>query len=370
MKKSLLALAVAAAVSPAAFAQTNVTLYGIVDAGVSFDRVGSTPVTNAAGQTVGFANNTSYTTRINSGYMSTSRFGITGVEDLGGGLKGLFTLEMGVAVDTGAFSTNGQNQPAFNRRSFVGVQGGFGTVALGRDYTPFFWAQLATDNLGYGLYGNLLNEIDVVGSSNQFLRADNAVFYTSPKFGGLTVRAMASAGNENISGVRALGRMYGIGGEYGAGPLTVAAAFQTRALQNAVGTGTSDRRDYVVGAKYNFGLFSLGAGYAGIDPPGGNNRADQYWLGGSIGLGRGSLLAQWAQMRQDAPAGLKPRANTYAVAFTYPFSRRTTGYVSYGQVNNNATSSIRLWASDNFVGNAGAAGADPRGLVLGIRHSF
>lgn len=211
MKKSLLALAVAAAVSPAAFAQTNVTLYGIADVGISADRTG--------------VNGQDTAIRVNSGYMSTSRFGITGSEDLGAGLKGIFTLELGFGGDTGGFTQYRGNPGSptaspqgaatqagttnqfgttiaagFNRRSFVGLQSGFGTIALGRDYTPFFWAQLATDNLGYGLYGNLLNSTALSGTGSElFSRVSNAIFYTSPKFAGLTVRAMASAGSESFN---------------------------------------------------------------------------------------------------------------------------------------------------------------------------
>ena len=418
MKKSLLALAVAAAVSPAAFAQTNVTLYGIADVGVSGDRTG------LGGQSTAI--------RVNSGYMSTSRFGITGTEDLGAGLKGIFTLELGFNGDTGGFTSYRGNPGAptaspqttagttttnaalantnqfgsnisagFNRRSFVGLQSAFGTIALGRDYTPFFWAQLATDNLGYGLYGNLLNSTALSGTGSElFSRVSNAIFYTSPKFAGLTIRGSVSAGSEsfagsnNVPGVtpRLANQFWGLGAEYGLGPLSVAAAYQqVRLATVAAGAftgGTNIRRDWTVGAKYNFGLFSLGGGYAQIDPrdfalvtaggigPVNDNR--QYWLGGTVGLGRGSLIVQWNRVDQKyaAVAGLTPadgKADTWAVSYTYPFSRRTTAYATLGYVRNNNSSALGLFASDNVVGGGGglaARGADPRGFALGVRHSF
>lgn len=416
MKKSLLALAVAAAVSPAAFAQTNVTLYGIADVGVSADRTG--------------VNGQDTAIRVNSGYMSTSRFGITGSEDLGAGLKGIFTLELGFGGDTGGFtqyrgnpggptaSPQGAASQAgttnqfgttiaagFNRRSFVGLQSGFGTIALGRDYTPFFWAQLATDNLGYGLYGNLLNSTALSGTGSElFSRASNAIFYTSPKFAGLTIRGMASAGSESFNGnipgavaPRLANQMFGLGAEYGAGPLTVAAAYQqvrlatvaTIAGAPAFTGGTDIRRDWTVGAKYNFGLFSLGGGYAQIDPRdfallngatvglGGIDDARQAWLGGTIGLGRGSLIVQYNHVQQRYINQGDGNARTWAVAYTYPFSRRTTAYATLGYVNNSANSALGLFASDNSVGGGaaaaartGAAGADPRGFAIGVRHSF
>ncbi|MFP5413339.1 MAG: porin, partial [Gammaproteobacteria bacterium] len=88
MKKSLLALAVLGAFAGAAAAQTNVTLYGIADAGIGWT---DTDKANADG-----------IARVVSGTQSTSRFGIRGSEDLGGGLKATFNIEAGVNWDTGA----------------------------------------------------------------------------------------------------------------------------------------------------------------------------------------------------------------------------------------------------------------------------
>ena len=131
MKKSLIALAVLAA-SGAAMAQSSVTLFGIVDA------------TYAYGS--GSAGNKSQLT--NSGYNS-SRLGFRGVEDLGGGMSASFWLEAGVNNDNGSGANTSTNNQAsgstggggltFNRRSTVSLNGGFGEVRLGRDYTPQFW---------------------------------------------------------------------------------------------------------------------------------------------------------------------------------------------------------------------------------------
>lgn len=406
MKKSLVAAALSAVLTPAAFAQTNVTLYGIADAGVSADRTGGSGV--------------STTVRVNSGYMSSSRFGVTGTEDLGAGLKGVFTLELGYDIDTGGFKQyrgnpgniqpSPQNQTAiaatdargtnifggFNRRSFVGLQGGFGTIALGRDYTPFFWAQLATDTLGYGLYGNLLNLTSVTGTGSElFSRVSNALFYTSPKFAGLTIRGAFSAGGESFGASTPAGtpvalprranQLFGVGAEYGLGPLVVTAAVQEVRLANFALTpattpgvapttatftgGTSDRRDWTVGAKLNLGVFGLAGGYARVDPQG-RARAQQAWLGATVGIGRGSLLFQVNRIEQEfAATTAEGTADTASLSFTYPFSRRTTAYATYGYVRNNSNSAVGLFASDNSVA-AASAGSDPRGFALGVRHSF
>eukprot|EP01036_Dinobryon_divergens_P002144 gene2144-2828_t len=139
MKKSLIALAVLAA-SGAAMAQSSVTLFGVVDATYAY---GSGSVSNKSQLT-------------NSGYNS-SRLGFRGVEDLGGGLSASFWLEAGVNNDNGTGGvTNTNNQAAtstgggltFNRRSTVSLNGGFGEVRLGRDYTPQFWNLTVFDPFG------------------------------------------------------------------------------------------------------------------------------------------------------------------------------------------------------------------------------
>lgn len=229
----------------------------------------------------------------------------------------------------------------------------------------------------------------------QPLRASNGIFYTSPKFGGVTVRANYGAGAESFGGVAAAPKQhqtqYGISAEYGAGPLTLAAAYQEIRLANATVAGgvtaftggTSTERDAIIGAKYNFGAFSVGGGAAQIDPvdsgpAGTGNKARTYWLGGTVGLGKGTLLAQVSTFRgdqgaylggQSAATGPRPRANIFGVAYTYPFSRRTTGYVAVGATNNNASAAMPLRGAANSVGGA-VFNADPRGIAVGVRHTF
>src|SRR5450830_704278 len=101
MKKSLIAIAVLAATSSAAFAQSNVTIYGILDAGITSERGG------AAGNV----------TKVTSGAASASRLGFKGTEDLGGGLSAVFKLEAGVKVDDG--SLDNTNSVLFNREAYV-----------------------------------------------------------------------------------------------------------------------------------------------------------------------------------------------------------------------------------------------------------
>jgi predicted porin len=118
-KKTLIALAILGAFTGVASAQTSVTVYGVADAGLVFEGGG------AAGSV----------TKLSTGVQSGTRLGFKGVEDLGGGLSAKFLLETGIKIDTGGFNQGGT---AFGRQDYVGLEGGFGSVTLGRQYTPVF----------------------------------------------------------------------------------------------------------------------------------------------------------------------------------------------------------------------------------------
>ena len=132
MKKSALALAVLAALSlnNSATAQTNVQVYGLIDAGVE--------AVNHAGP------NDHGVVRVISGGKNTSRWGFRGTEDLGGGLKAVFQLEGGILLDTGA--TDG---PLFKRQANVGLEGGFGRVVIGRSFTTTYDLVIKVDPMGF-----------------------------------------------------------------------------------------------------------------------------------------------------------------------------------------------------------------------------
>jgi len=155
MKKTLLALAALAATS-AAFAQSSVTLYGVLDA--SLEKVkGDHQVT-----------------RVSSGNLATSRLGFKGTEDMGGGLKTNFVLESAVSVDSGAAPTN----RFFDRAAWVGLQGGAGELRLGRQDSSI--GVLAGDTSILG--GQAYDDLKIVGTraAAGYRRIDNALTYLLP----------------------------------------------------------------------------------------------------------------------------------------------------------------------------------------------
>lgn len=213
MKKSLIALAALSA--SAAFAQSTVTLYGVVDAGYTYD---------------GKA-----TTFTGGGVNGTPRLGFRGTEDLGGGLKAVFQVETGFNSGKETATLIG------NRGAFVGVAGGFGTVTLGSSVlSPSFYARAATDASTTNNYS-----IYTIGGD---ARLDNSINYTSPNFSGLTARAsmVQRADNANKAATD-------ISAVYENGPLTVAASMADN--------GKAEGKGSFIGAAYNLGMAKVFVNY-------------------------------------------------------------------------------------------------------------
>ncbi|MFA7665881.1 MAG: porin [Burkholderiaceae bacterium] len=337
MKKTLLALAVTGAFAGAAVAQTNVTLYGIADAGIGMadsDVPGSDSIVE-----------------VFSGVQSTSRFGVRGSEDLGNGLKAVFNIEAGIDYGTG-----NHDAQFWQRRAVVGLAGSFGEVRLGRDYTPGFLAAGTTDVMGYGMFGNWLTYTAQGGNLGVATRASNGLHYTGT-FGGVTVRAMYATG-EDHSGNN-VGDMYGLSGVYAAGPLTVQGYFQS--IDN--GTGNDDQ--YGVGVQYRFGAFRVAVNYGMADRDDGLEH-EGIGVGAGIKLGSGELLVNYIQQELDSAGS--PEAKSFGIAYVHPLSKRTNLYASYGQLDNKDGAAFGLRYSQSFVGTS--ANQDPKAFAVGIRHMF
>ena len=177
LKKSLLALAVLGTVSGAASAQTNVTFYGIVDAGIDYDTS-----KNAGGAKWA----------LQSGQQSSSRFGIKGSEDLGGGLSTKFTLENGFQLDDGTlkYPVNATTPRLFGRQAWISLDGGFGSVKLGRQYSSMFLALGAIDPFGISTAANAQNLFGYgVDALDPISRSDNTISYTTPTVAGFSALA-------------------------------------------------------------------------------------------------------------------------------------------------------------------------------------
>jgi len=273
MKKTLIVAAVAASFATAANAQSSVTLYGLIDAGFSYVNNEAAPNT-AKGSAAAF--------RLSSGNLNGSRWGLRGTEDLGGGMKAIFTLESGFSMGNGQ-ALQGQNGSAsgteFGRQAFAGISTAqFGTVTLGRQYDSVvdYLAPLTVNGSWGGTYFS--HPFDNDNTQNSF-RVNNSVKYQSANYSGLTFGGLY--GFSNQAGGFANNRAYSAGAQYANGPLKIAAAYlqlQNPGANNAggavtdngaaatvltklVGASVETQRTYGAGASYAVGPLTVGGAW-------------------------------------------------------------------------------------------------------------
>ncbi|KAG0164460.1 hypothetical protein DFQ30_009929 [Apophysomyces sp. BC1015] len=218
MKKSLLALAAWGAFAGAAHAQSSVTLYGIIDEGLNY-------TSNSGGHTLW---------SLSSGVMQGSRWGLRGTEDLGGGLKAIFTLENGFDVNTGKFDRGGLE---FGRQAFVGLSSSrFGTLTLGRQYDSVvdYVGPLEAGNQWGGYIAVHPGDLD---NFNNTYRANNSIKYTSPNFAGLSFGGLYSLGG--VAGDFSRNQVFSLGAGYTNGPLVLGAGYLNVRNPNASFFGNS-----------------------------------------------------------------------------------------------------------------------------------
>ncbi|MEH3087387.1 MAG: porin [Xylophilus ampelinus] len=378
MKKSLIALAVLAASSGAAMAQSSVTLFGIVDASVG--RVSG----SGAGNRVG----------LNSGGYNTSRIGFRGTEDLGGGLAASFWLEGQILADTGSQGTGDTGGSLFGRRSTVSLSGAFGEVRLGRDFTASFANQLAFDPFAATGFGsaNLDNGLgrrtlagattgsEVLQSSTA--RASNQISYFLPNTLGGFYGQLQYGFGETISTANndRYGDTYGARVGYANGPLNVGGAYQLRrgSAGNGAATGlgvalNSSSRDYevgTIGATYDFGVvkpfvqvnIERAEAVAGLP----RARLNSYLVGASAPLGAGELRA--SAIRYDLKDSGND-ANKFAIGYNYNLSKRTAVYTNVATVRNKGAS-IQTISGGGLASTGVSAGGNSTGFEFGVRHAF
>lgn len=353
MKKSLIALAVLAA-SSAAMAQSSVTLFGIVDTGVSY--VNNTGV-NADGSKaskygVGTSGN------------ATSRLGLRGTEDLGGGLKAGFWLEGELFGDTGGSGLD------FKRESTVRLSGNFGEVRLGRETTPTFRAGSKYDLFASTGIGQFMGYRDWAGNGlndSNTIRASNMVSYSTPNFSGFTANLSYAFDEKSQVANTTVGRYIGGNVGYDNGPLSVTAAYGT--LKSAALGVQADRDEMSIGASYNFGVAKvLGLAQQVKYKPNGLNtgKFNNYMVGVSAPVGGvGEVKLAYAMYDQKA---FDTKAQQVSLGYVHNLSKRTALYGTVAYMKNDTGSALGLQSKG--VSTAGIAGKNQTGMQVGIRHAF
>jgi predicted porin len=357
MKKSTLTLILLGTLSGAAHAQTAVTIYGTVDAGVVLER----------GAASGSA------TKLGSGVASPSRLGFRATEALGDGWSALFVLETGIKVDTGELDVAGS---IFNRQSFVGLAGAAGTLTLGRQYTPLYVAiSTVADPFGAGLAGSAKNLLPAAGNN---ARASNTILYASPKSNGFSGQLAYSLGEQ--TGSSSAGRQFGAALAYANQALNVQLAYNNRD-SSVVGTTVPPQqigRNLLLAANYtvdgikgyaalgrNQGINSsalpnTGNPFGGVKPSASTDSRDLL-LGIAVPGAGGTVLASY--IRKNDRTRLDQDAEQWAVGYLYRLSARTNVYTAYARIKNHR-------GAGYTVGNGSDSGSGDRAFNLGVRHTF
>lgn len=341
MKQTCLALALLGAFACTANAQSNVIVYGLLDAGVA--RINNGAVT---------------TTRLDSGNNSGSRLGFRGSEDLGSGLSAVFTLENGFGTDNG---TQLQGGRLFGRQAWVGLSSHFGTLKLGRQNNPARGIIDRTDPYNLAGAGRADTIFNVYGD-----RADNSLTYTTPNLRGLIAQVAYDFGEQ--PGNSTLGRQLGMSADYAVGPLNASLGYHKQNQLTLAGAGNGSTHTTLVAGMYDFNVVKLHAMYAtnkGASAAGVRTvDQDDMMLGLSIPFGPHRLYGSYLRRSND----LLTNADTsvYSIAYTYDLSKRTNLYASYGNINNETAATI----NSPGAGAIATAGADPSVLYFGLRHRF
>jgi GBP family porin len=265
MKKIIFATAVSATFACAAHAQSSVTLYGVVDAGLTYvsnEASTSSQVTSDGRLTGGKA-----TIGLTGGNLQNSRWGLRGAEDLGGGMKAIFTLESGFNLANGSQAVNGT---LFNRQSTVGLSSEFGTVTLGRQYDSLvdYVAPITATGSWGGTYMAHRGDND---NANASISVNNSIKFQSADYAGFSLSGLY--GFSNQAGF-ANNRAYSVGAGYKNGGLQLGAAYlqyQGLNLNQSTGaveggtfaasalSGVQNQRTWGLGGNYTVGPFILGA---------------------------------------------------------------------------------------------------------------
>jgi len=389
MKKSLLALAAMGAFAGAAQAQSSVTVYGLIDTSYMSTETKTNAVTPVTAQTSSIGAD---------GALSGSRLGFRGTEDLGGGMRANFNIEMGINTTDSGMIAN-----ATNRNSFVGLSDSkLGEVRIGRfatlnklinDSTVFGGGSFTTVGVPTSGWG-WAAQANGSGVSNE--RINNALHYISPTFSGANVQLQFVDDKNDVNTADAPEtkvRGYFVGVNYAAGKVAVryarkdvlsetaavaAAALDPTALLlvdpvfGRVGTVAAAQMTGIAAveetrvtqdsalASYNFGVASITATYNNttttpLTAAGRLQRSD-ITVGVSVPLGNTTLLAQYSQGTQAAVNAQDDKVTGYQLGAVYNLSKRSNIYAAYGS---GATKD----------GDTNREGTD-RVMALGVRHTF
>jgi predicted porin len=334
-------------------AQSSVTLYGLVDAGLLYT---SKTENSATGQNSG-----RQFSLIDAGSVP-SEFGLEGVEDLGGGLKAKFKIESGISMSNGGVGISNGN--FFGRQAWVSLENNLGELKAGLQFSPFFLALYKLDSRGLSTFGSSSNIYsDSVVATGVF--DSNAVSYTSPVISGFQGSVLYALGGE--AGDFSAGRNYSADLTYFGGPLMIEAAFYDG---NSGGTGqtpipsTIEFFGRMLGASYKFGELTVKASFTSYKISGSFTN-NVYGGGGSYNVTPSFNVngGVWYTIDRNNSSN---HSILGAVGVQEFLSKSTSVYTQIGIVNNHGAMDTGLSINGATQEGAGTT----VGAVVGIRHLF
>jgi len=315
---------------------------------------------------------------IRQSVLSTSRIGFKGAEDLGNGLKAIFTLEYGLLLDQNEGIGASNNGVADARQQFVGLTGGFGTVVGGTLTHPLramgAKVELAPGATGLGTTMSVTGRIagTATGADD---RASNAIAYVSPSFGGFSGTVAYINGETQPNGAdRAEARAYQLAGQYDNGPLYVAAGYH--AAKNIAGVDSADARIYRVAAVYTLPTKTkLTALYDNtkVDNATGFDKRHAWSLGVAQSFGKNTVGVEYGaagKIKDETGSLADTKAQIWTALYTYELSKRTSVHARYSKLTNEGAINNNFYINPVSNGVTTGAGSDYTGYMVGLRHAF
>ncbi len=338
-------VAAALAMPSLAAAQSNVTIYGLIDLNLGYERSGYQRYTG-----------------VHHGELNGSRLGFRGTEDLGNGIKALFVLESGFDPSTGLAEQGGR---LFGRQSFVGLESGLGRLTLGRQYSPAFNALDPFDATGNAdrSAGLLIRKAGAVKPAYE-VRFDNMVKYRSPKLAGFEVEAGYWFGEKTAANATARKEGDGNGLSLLYGNAGFAGALTTQVVQRDATGGKVRTSGFAL--SYDFGIVKPYFVWSQDKESGtvGNGKARSWDLSAEIRLNPANTVAISYAERDESDGAAGEDASGWSAYYLHALSKRTTLYTGYSQLSNED-------GANYAIGNITPAAGDTHRVVMaGMRHRF
>ncbi|CAG4886852.1 porin [Paraburkholderia saeva] len=373
MKLKWFVVATMATIGSTAYAESSVTLFGVLDSGLLYQSTSAASF-NPAGKNLGRL----YT--LKDGGIYSSLWGLKGTEDIGGGYSVNFRLQGAFTSTSGALrlSDTPGVSAMFNQESSVGVSGPFGSINAGRQFAPMAYALAETDVRGGQYFGSILTSwlgmnqsAGWVGTSTNgpigALYDSNAIVYNSPKFAGVSVALEYAPGG--VAGSIQGGTRESAVLKYSNYGLSLAAIYYNGHDSNpgtTVPTGRDNNRFMYAGGEYTTHGFSVSASYANGRDPSRSNVVDLDMISGGLGyrFTPAFRVTSGIYYLKDANNSAN-KSLEFAVGVDYSLSKATTLYAQAGHVNNEGTMTTTL-----TYGAPVAPHSATTAVNLGIRHTF